>query len=144
MTSAGWIVGWRRGWSFGGSGEPKLLFLVPPDCRQVASEPGDGEIGRGSTLGGRLDDARGEIGERRQEPNVPLGQVLPFCDRTDVRCRVFDDCVDPPRYGVELTDRATIAAAVFGVQQRYGISDRRLIDEAKVCRPEAGRSAAAF
>ena len=39
---------------------------------------------------------------------------------------------DPPHYGVELTDRAAIAAAVFDIQQRYGISDRRLIDEAKV------------
>jgi hypothetical protein len=39
---------------------------------------------------------------------------------------------DPPHYGVYLTDRAAIAAAVFDVQQRYGISDRRLIDEAKV------------
>ena len=39
---------------------------------------------------------------------------------------------EPPHYGVYLTDRAAIAAAVFDVQQRYGISDRRLIDEAKV------------
>jgi hypothetical protein len=39
---------------------------------------------------------------------------------------------DPPHYGVELTDRAAIAAAVFDVQQRYGISDRGLIEEAKV------------
>jgi hypothetical protein len=39
---------------------------------------------------------------------------------------------DPPHYGVELTDRAAIAAAVFDIQQRYSISDRRLIDEAKV------------
>ena len=39
---------------------------------------------------------------------------------------------DPPHYGVELTDRAAIAAAVFDVQQRYGISDRKLLDEAKV------------
>jgi hypothetical protein len=39
---------------------------------------------------------------------------------------------DPPHYGVELTGRAAIAAAVFDVQQRYGISDRRLIEEAKV------------
>jgi hypothetical protein len=39
---------------------------------------------------------------------------------------------DPPHYGVELTDRAAIAAAVFDVQKRYGISDRRLIEEAKV------------
>jgi hypothetical protein len=41
---------------------------------------------------------------------------------------------DPPHYGVELTDRAAIAAAVLDVQQRYGISDRGLIDEAKVSR----------
>ena len=39
---------------------------------------------------------------------------------------------DPPHYGVELTDRAAIGAAVFDVQERYRISDRRLIDEAKV------------
>ena len=39
---------------------------------------------------------------------------------------------DPPDYGVELTDRAAIAAAVFDIQNRYGISDRRLLEEAKV------------
>jgi transcriptional regulator with XRE-family HTH domain len=39
---------------------------------------------------------------------------------------------DPPHYGVELTDRAAIAAAVFDIQERYGISDRKLLDEAKV------------
>jgi len=39
---------------------------------------------------------------------------------------------DPPHYGVYLTDRAAIAAAVFEVQKLYGVSDRRLIDEAKV------------
>ena len=39
---------------------------------------------------------------------------------------------DPPHYGVYLTDRPAIAAAVFDVQKRYSISDRRLIDEAKV------------
>src|SRR3984957_9885549 len=39
---------------------------------------------------------------------------------------------DPPHYGVELTDRAAIAAAVFDIQKRYGVSDRKLIDEAKV------------
>jgi transcriptional regulator with XRE-family HTH domain len=39
---------------------------------------------------------------------------------------------DPPHYGVELTDRAAIAAAVFDVQNRYQISDRKLVDEAKV------------
>jgi transcriptional regulator with XRE-family HTH domain len=33
-----------------------------------------------------------------------------------------------------LTDRAAIAAAVFDIQEQYGISDRRLIDEAKVSR----------
>jgi hypothetical protein len=39
---------------------------------------------------------------------------------------------DPPHHGVYLTDRDAVAAAVFDVQTRYGISDRRLIDEAKV------------
>ena len=39
---------------------------------------------------------------------------------------------DPPHYGVELTDRVAIAAAVFDIQKRYGISDRKLLDEAKV------------
>jgi hypothetical protein len=39
---------------------------------------------------------------------------------------------DPPHYGVHLTDRALIAAAVFDIQQRYSISDRKLIDGAKV------------
>ena len=39
---------------------------------------------------------------------------------------------DPPHYGVYLTDRAAIAVAVFDVQRQFGISDRRLIDEAKV------------
>jgi hypothetical protein len=39
---------------------------------------------------------------------------------------------DPPHYGVELTARAAIAAAVFDIQKRYGISDRKLLDEAKV------------
>ena len=91
----GRVAGWRRGWAVCGSGEPELLFLVHPDCRQVANESSDGEIGRGSTLGDRLDDARGEIGERRQEPNVPLGQVLPFRDRPNLHCRVFDEHVDP-------------------------------------------------
>jgi hypothetical protein len=39
---------------------------------------------------------------------------------------------DPPHYGVELTDRAAIGAAIFDIKKRYGISDRRLLDEAKV------------
>jgi transcriptional regulator with XRE-family HTH domain len=39
---------------------------------------------------------------------------------------------DPPHYGVELTDRAGLAAAVFDIQKRYGISDRRLLEEAKI------------
>jgi hypothetical protein len=39
---------------------------------------------------------------------------------------------DPPHYGVELTDRAAIAVALFDIQKRYGISDRKLLDEAKV------------
>lgn len=39
---------------------------------------------------------------------------------------------DPPHYGVELTDRAAIAAAVFDIQRQYDISDRRLLEAAKV------------
>jgi hypothetical protein len=39
---------------------------------------------------------------------------------------------NPPHYGVYLTDRAAIAAAVFDVQSRYRISDRQLLDEAEV------------
>src|SRR5208337_3453219 len=38
----------------------------------------------------------------------------------------------PPDYGVVLHDRATLAAAVFDIQNRYNISDRRLLEEAKV------------
>lgn len=42
--------------------------------------------------------------------------------------------IDTPHYGVELTARTAIAAAVFDIQKRYGISDRKLVDEAKVSR----------
>jgi hypothetical protein len=73
----------------------RVVFLVHPDCRQVAGEPGDGQFGGDSTLGDRFDDARGEIGERRQGPNMSLRQVLPLGDHSDVRCRVFDHCIDP-------------------------------------------------
>ena len=38
----------------------------------------------------------------------------------------------PPDYGVELHDRAALAAAVFEIQRQYGISDRKLLEEAKV------------
>ena len=38
----------------------------------------------------------------------------------------------PPDYGVELHDRAALAAAVFDIQRQYGISDRKLLEEAKV------------
>jgi hypothetical protein len=44
---------------FVGSGEPEPLFLVRPGCRQIADEPGDGQIGRGPTLGDRFNDALG-------------------------------------------------------------------------------------
>jgi hypothetical protein len=50
---------------FFGSGEPELLFLFGPDYRQIADEPGDGQIGRRPALGDRFDDARGEISDRR-------------------------------------------------------------------------------
>jgi transcriptional regulator with XRE-family HTH domain len=42
------------------------------------------------------------------------------------------EAADPPHYGVELTDRAAVAAAVFDIQKRYGISDRKLVDLANV------------
>ena len=51
--------------------QPELLVLVRSDGRQIADKPGDGHIDRGPTLGDRFNDARGEIGERRQEPHVP-------------------------------------------------------------------------
>src|SRR5208337_1082352 len=38
----------------------------------------------------------------------------------------------PPDYGVALHDRAALAAPVFDIQRQYAISDRRLLDEAKV------------
>jgi hypothetical protein len=39
---------------------------------------------------------------------------------------------DPPHYGVYLADRAAIAAAIFDIQERYGIKDRPLLEEANV------------
>jgi hypothetical protein len=39
---------------------------------------------------------------------------------------------DPPHYGVELTNRAAIAAAVLDIQERYRMSDRKLVDVANV------------
>jgi hypothetical protein len=36
---------------FVGSGEPELLFLFRPDGRQIADEPGDGQIGMRPALG---------------------------------------------------------------------------------------------
>jgi hypothetical protein len=70
------VAEWRRAdglfaWArapFIGSGEPELLFLFRLSFRQIAGEPGDGQIGRGPTLGDRFDDAWGEIGERRERP----------------------------------------------------------------------------
>jgi len=38
----------------------------------------------------------------------------------------------PPDYGVVQHDRIALATAVFDIQKRYGISDRRLLEEAKV------------
>ena len=40
----------------------------------------------------------------------------------------------PPDYGVVLHDRATLAAAVSDIQRQYDISDRKLLEEAKVSR----------
>ncbi len=38
----------------------------------------------------------------------------------------------PPDYGVVQHDRTTLANAVFDIQKQYGISDRKLLEEAKV------------
>ena len=38
----------------------------------------------------------------------------------------------PPDYGLVQHDRLTLANAVFDIQKRYGISDRKLLEEAKV------------
>jgi len=38
----------------------------------------------------------------------------------------------PPDYGVVQHDRAALANAVFNIQQRYDLSDRRLLDQAEV------------
>jgi hypothetical protein len=38
----------------------------------------------------------------------------------------------PPDYGVELHDRGALVAAVFDIQRQYRISDRKLLEEAKV------------
>jgi hypothetical protein len=40
----GRIVAWAQA-PILGSGEPELLFLARPDARQIADEPGDGQIG---------------------------------------------------------------------------------------------------
>jgi hypothetical protein len=48
------------------------------------------------------------------------------------KSEIIQEEAEPPHYGVELTDRTAIAAAVFDIQKRYVISDRKLLDEAKV------------
>jgi hypothetical protein len=40
----------------------------------------------------------------------------------------------PPDYGVVLHDRVALAATVFDIQRQYDVSDRRLLEEAKVSR----------
>jgi hypothetical protein len=50
----------------------------------------------------------------------------------------------PPDYGVVLHDRTALANEVFTIQRQYGISDRRLLEEANVshhtlARPREGK-----
>ena len=92
-----------RGWTsvrIVGSGEPELLFLLGPDHRETSDEPGDGQIGGRATLSDSLNDARRQIGQRGQEPDMPNGQLLAFGDRREVGRSICDDRVDPfPRPG---------------------------------------------
>jgi hypothetical protein len=75
-------------------------------------------------------DQRGPL-ERRHVFALAQQSIGKEADNIEENEFIGEDA-DPPHYGVELTDRAAIAAAVFDVLQRYGISDRRLIEEAKV------------
>ena len=68
----------------GGSDDAELLFLLGPGQRKVSREPGDGQVSRRAAFGDGLNDARRQIGERRQEPNVAFGQLFPFGERTEV------------------------------------------------------------
>ena len=105
---AGRRIARGRQWGSGRSGEPELLFLLRPDHRQTPDEPGDGQIGGRATLGDRLDDARRQIGQRGQEPDMPFGQVLPFGDRREVGRSICDDRRRP----IPATARSPSAAPI--------------------------------
>ena len=49
-----------------GSVEAELLFLLGPGQREVAREPGDGQVSRRTAFRDGLNDARRQIGERRR------------------------------------------------------------------------------
>jgi hypothetical protein len=75
-------------------------------------------------------DQRGQL-KRRHVFALAQQSIGKEADNIEENEFIGEDA-DPPHYGVELTDRAAIASAIFDVQERYRISDRRLIEEAKV------------
>jgi hypothetical protein len=60
------------GWRGAGSDEAELLFLLGPGQRKVSREPGDGQVSRRAAFRDGLNDARRQIGKRRQEPDLAL------------------------------------------------------------------------
>ena len=63
------------GWRGAGSDEVELLlllFLLGPGQRKVSREPGDGQVSRRAAFRDGLNDARRQIGKRRQEPDLAL------------------------------------------------------------------------
>lgn len=49
-----------------------LLFLLGPGQRKVSREPGDGQVSRRAAFRDGLNDARRQIGKRRQEADLAL------------------------------------------------------------------------
>ncbi len=75
-------------------------------------------------------DQRGPL-ERRHVFALAQQSIGKEADNIEENEFIGEDA-DPAHYGVELTDRAAIADAIFDIPKRYKISDRRLIDEARV------------
>jgi hypothetical protein len=75
-------------------------------------------------------DQRGPLKRRHV---FALAQQLIGKEADDIEENEFiGEDAEPTDYGVQLNDRAAIAAAVFDLQRQYSISDRRLIDEAGI------------
>ena len=60
----------------------------------MTREPGDGQVGRPTAFRDGLNDARRQIGERGQEPDMALGEVFPSGDSAKVEGGVLDDRID--------------------------------------------------